>query len=88
DKMIIFDKKIKMDIATRKISFVQRFLQLSNEESIRKLEKILYSEIKDKEHFSPMTMDEFNEMIDKSEYDHKNGNVIDANDLLKQIDEW
>jgi hypothetical protein len=35
-----------------------------------------------------MTIDEFNVMIDKSEYDHKNGNIIDANDILKQIDQW
>jgi hypothetical protein len=77
-----------MDIATRKISFVQRFLQLSNEESIRKLEETLYSELKCKDQISPMTIEEFNQMIDKSEYDHKHGNVIEANDILKQIDEW
>lgn len=77
-----------MDIATRKISFVQRFLQLSNEESILKLEKILNSELNDKDHLTPMTIDEFNVMIDKSEYDHKNGNVNNAKDILKQIDQW
>ena len=79
-----------MDIATRKISFVQRFLQISDEKTIDKLEKLLYSEIKVKKsgEVSPMTIEEFNKRIDQSENDHKDGKVIEAKDILNQIDKW
>jgi len=77
-----------MDIAARKLNFVQGFLKLSDEKAIDKLERLLYSETKKSEQLSPMTIEEFNAMIDESENDHKNGNVIEAKNILKQIDKW
>lgn len=77
-----------MDIAARKLNFVQRFLKLSDEKTIDKLEKLLYKETKTTDEISPMTNEEFYAMIDKSEDDHKNGNVIEAKDILNQIDQW
>lgn len=77
-----------MDIAVRKLNFVQRFLNLSDEKTIDKLEELLYSETKRTEPLSPMSIDEFYSMIEKSENDHKNGNVIEAKDILNQIDKW
>ena len=36
----------------------------------------------------PMTNDEFNKMIDKSEADFKNGRVTEAKELLKIVESW
>lgn len=77
-----------MDITARKLNFVQQFLKLSDEKTIDKLEKLLYKETKTSDDHSPMTIEEFYAMIDKSENDHKNGNVIEAKDILNQIDKW
>jgi len=77
-----------MDIAARKLKFVERFLSLSDEKTLVKLERLLNTETKQSAHLSPMRIEEFNAMIDKSEEDYKNGNVIEAKAILKQIDEW
>jgi hypothetical protein len=79
-----------MDIQTRKIRFIQEILWLKNEKIIEKLEKVLHKEkgkIVDKE-FSPMTMKEFNAMIDQSENDSKNNRLYNAGEILKDIDTW
>ena len=36
----------------------------------------------------PMTNDEFNKMIDKSEEDFKNGRTTEAKELLKIVETW
>lgn len=79
-----------MDLQTRKIAFVQEFLSIQNEEIIFRLENFLKKEKEnniDKE-FSPMTMEEFQSRIDQSMEDSKNGRVIEAKDLLKEIKKW
>ncbi|RPH30742.1 MAG: hypothetical protein EHM93_15175 [Bacteroidales bacterium] len=79
-----------MDIQARKIHFVQEFLRVADDELVTKLERLLRIERKKKleEGLSPMTMKEFNEIIDKSEDDFKNGRVTEARNLLNQIDTW
>jgi len=79
-----------MDIQARKIHFVQEFLRVADEELVTKLERVLRIERKKKleEELSPMTMKEFNEIIDKSEDDFKNERVTEARNLLNQIDKW
>ena len=74
-----------MDIQTRKIQFVQAFLKLQSEKVIARFEELLNSE---NEEFQPMTMEEFNERIDKSLLDSKNDRVTEATDLLNEIKEW
>ena len=79
-----------MDIVSRKLSFVQEFLRISDEKLIAKLERLLRSERNKKifEDLNPMTMDEFNEIINLSEEDFKNGRVTEAKDLLKIVEKW
>lgn len=79
-----------MDIQARKIHFVQEFLRVADDELVTKLEKLLRIERKKKleKELSPMTLKEFNEIIDKSENDFANGRVTEARNLLKQIDSW
>ena len=79
-----------MDIQTRKINFVQEFLRLRNTKLIEKLEKILLEDkAKDYEaNLKPISIDNFNKMIDKSIEDVKHGNVINARDLKESVKKW
>ena len=79
-----------MDIQTRKINFVQEFLRLRNIKLIEKLEKILLED-KAKEYeanLKPMSVDNFNKMIDKSIDDAKQGNVVNARELKESVKKW
>ena len=79
-----------MDLQTRKIEFVQKFLNLQNEDTIAQLEQILLKEIetvKDND-FQPMTIEEFNIRIDESMDDSKNDRLIEASELEAKINEW
>lgn len=79
-----------MDIKARKLHFIQEFLQVSDEEIVAKLEKLLRIERKKKleEEIRPMTLKEFNETIDKSEDDFANARLTEARNLLNQINTW
>jgi len=79
-----------MDLQSRKISFVQEFLSIESEEIISRLENFLKKEkkINTTKEFSPMTMEEFQNRINQSMEDSKNGRVISSKDLLKEIKEW
>lgn len=79
-----------MDIQTRKINFVQEFLRLRNIELIEKLEKILLEDkVRDyTENLKPFSIVSFNQMIDKSIDDVKQGNVVDARDLKESVKKW
>ncbi len=79
-----------MDIQTRKINFVQEFLRLRNTKLIEKLEKILLEDkAKDYEaNLKPMSIDNFNKMIDKTIEDAKQGNIVNARELKESVKKW
>jgi len=79
-----------MDIQTRKINFVQEFLRLRNTKLIEKLEKILLEDkAKDYEaNLKPMSIDNFNKMIDKTIEDAKQGNIVNARELKESVRKW
>jgi hypothetical protein len=79
-----------MDLQARKIHFVQEFLRLNNENIISKFEQILHTEKKKlySEKFSPMSLPDFNQIIDNSEEDAANGRVKEIHELDKDIDSW
>lgn len=79
-----------MDIVSRKLNFVQEFLRISDEGLINKLEDFLRTERKKRlaKEIKPMTMNEFNHMIEQSEDDVKNGRGIEARELLKKAEKW
>lgn len=79
-----------MDIETRKIEFIQEFLKVQSEEVISRLEKLLRKENKNSEKvdFKPMTIEEFNERIDKSMEDSKNGRLTKASELKAKMERW
>lgn len=79
-----------MDLEARKISFVQEFLRLQNEEIISGLEKLLRkrkAELTEK-NFKPMTMEQYDAEIDQAMEDSKNGRMIKATDLKAKIQKW
>ena len=77
-----------MDIQNRKIEFVQAFLKLQSEEIILQFENLLKK--KAPENFDknlntkPMSLKEFNDRIDNSESDFKNGKYKSTTELLKK----
>ena len=79
-----------MDLQTRKIHFIREVLRLKNEEIIDKLEKILHQERKKKadKEFGPMSMDDFNSIIDQAENDSENDRLYHAGEILEDIDKW
>ena len=79
-----------MDLQTRKLNLIQELLQVGNEEIVAKLEKILKAERKTQfeKSLNPMSEEEFNKIIDNSESDIKNGRMITARDLKKDVASW
>ena len=76
-----------MDLQARKISFVQEFLRLKNEEIISGLESMLKkrkSEIYENE-LKPMSLENFNKEIDQALEDSENDRVIKASDLKSKF---
>lgn len=79
-----------MDLEARKISFVQEFLRLQNEEIVSGLEKLLRKRKAKliEENFKPMTKEQYNAEIDQALEDSKNGRMIKATDLKAKIQKW
>lgn len=75
-----------MDLQTRKIEFVQEFLKIQSEELISQLENLLKnkSTFDDNDFFNPMSIEEFNNRIDQSEDDFKNGRHKTTSQLLEK----
>lgn len=79
-----------MDLERRKITFVQEFLRLQNEEIICGLENLLRKkkiELLEKK-ITPMSIEQFNHEIDQSISDSENGRVISAIDLKEKVKKW
>jgi hypothetical protein len=79
-----------MNLESRKISFIQEFLRLQNEEIVSGLEKFLRqrkAELID-EDFKPMTMEQYDAEIDQAMEDSKNDRIIKATELKAKIQKW
>ena len=75
-----------MDLESRKISFIQEFLRLQNEEIIEGLEQLLRkkkAEVVEK-NIAPMTLEEFNDEIDQAMEDSKNNRMIELAELREK----
>ena len=79
-----------MDLQTKKVQLIQEVLRLKNEEIIDKLEKLLHQERKKiaEKDLSPMTLEQFNSLIDQAENDSGNNRIYNAGEILKDIDTW
>lgn len=79
-----------MNLEARKISFVQEFLRIQNEEIIGSLEKFLKNrkaELIDNT-FKPMSIEQYNNEIDQAMNDSENGRMIKATELKAKIQKW
>lgn len=79
-----------MDLQTRKLSFIQEFLRIQDEDILSELEKMLKNrraEVYEK-NLKTMSMEQFNSDIDKSLEDSSNDRVISAKDLKEEIKKW
>jgi len=78
-------------VNSRKLHFIEELLKVENEDIIIKLEAILQEErlkFLEQELGTPMSLKNFNAMIDKSENDLVEGKVTTANELKKKIQKW
>lgn len=77
-----------MNIEARKIEFVKEFLKLQSEEAITRLENILRKEKNSSNDllFEPMSQDELNKRIDKSESDFLNNRFKSSSELLAKYE--
>jgi hypothetical protein len=79
-----------MDLQTRKITFAQEFLRLQNEEIVKGLEDLLRKKKIElfEEKLTPMSIEQFNQEIDQSLMDSKEGRVTSAKELKKKVRKW
>ena len=79
-----------MNLETRKLSFIQEFLRLQNEERVSGLENFLRKrkiELLEND-LKPMSVEQFNKEIDQALDDSKNERIIKASDLKDKIQKW
>ncbi len=79
-----------MDLQARKITFVQEFLRLQNEEIIAGLEQFLRKKKAEQVDrlMIPMSIDQLNNEIDLSMNDSTEGRLTSAKDLKKKVGTW
>jgi len=77
-----------MNIESRKIEFVQAFLNLQSEELISQFEKLLKKAKQTEKELKPFTMEERHERIAKSEDDFENGRFKTQEELEKTSSNW
>lgn len=79
-----------MNLEARKISLVQEFLRIDNEKIISALENVLHK-IKSEnfdENLKSMSLNQFNEEIDKAIEDENKDRLINTKDLKDKIQKW
>lgn len=79
-----------MDLQARKLEFIKDFLELTSEEAVIKLERLLQEQRQSdfERDLSPMAVEELNSRIDRSLEDSKNDRLTDSKKLKSEIDKW
>lgn len=79
-----------MDLESRKLSFIQEFLRVQNEDIISGLEAFLKKRKTElfESNLKPMSLKQFNKEIDQALEDSKNGRVISVVDLKAKVQKW
>jgi len=76
-----------MDIQTRKIKFVQKFLSIKDEDMLLRFEELLkITQVECKRELKPFTIEELRQRIDQSEKDFENGHYKTTFEMLKKFD--
>lgn len=79
-----------MNIEAKKLSFIQEFLRIDNENIINALENLLRSSKSDifEANLKPMTLEQLNSEIDSALEDEKSNKITKAKDLKQKIQKW
>ncbi len=79
-----------MNIQARKLVLIEEFLGINDETILFKLETIIRQEKKKslETEMQPMSMNDFQEMIDQSEREIEKGLVVSHEGLKKKIKTW
>lgn len=87
---IFVERKLTMNIQTRKLELIEQFLHISDETLIAKLESFLKNEKQssDNQQPTPMSMEEFHAIIDSAKNEAETGKVISHQDLKKSLKAW
>lgn len=79
-----------MNLEARKLSLVQEFLRIDNENIIGALEKFLHKGKSDffEQNLKPKSLQQFYQEIDQALEDEKNSNLVSVNYLKDKIQKW
>ena len=79
-----------MNIQAKKLVLIEELLRINDEGFISKLELLIKDEKKKlrERDLTPLSIDEFHEMIDQSKRDSDAGRVISHNELKKKVNNW
>jgi len=79
-----------MDLEARKITFVQEFLRLQNEEIVSGLEDLLRKKKAEQyeQKLQPMSIDQYSKEIDLALLDSKEDRIISGIDLKNKAKQW
>ncbi len=82
---------MKTAVEIRKLNLIEEFLNLNNEDIIKKIEDLLKEEclkFLEQELKRPYSSEDFNAMIDNAEKDAAEGKVMSSAQLKQQINTW
>jgi len=84
------ERNKNMNIQARKLILIEEFLRISDENLITKIESFIKQEKKAslEKSLNPMSINEFNEMIDQAKRDSEAGRVISHQELKKKVKSW
>lgn len=74
-----------MDIDARKISFIQKFTRLQNEDSLKMFELLLEIE---NQNLQPMTHEEYKSQVKEGLEDYKAGRTTSTENFQKEVKNW
>ncbi|MGD1318864.1 hypothetical protein [Chryseobacterium sp. 2R14A] len=79
-----------MNLEARKISFVQEFLRIDNEDIISALENFLRKNRTEvfEQNLKPMSIEKLNQEIDEALEDEMNNRLTSAKNLKQKIEKW
>ena len=79
-----------MDLEARKLEFIEEYIRLADEKIVLKFEKLLRSEKEKAATLSlkPLTQTDLDNLIDESETDIQQGNVLSHNSVKQSVTSW
>ena len=87
---LFLQKKIAMDLQTRKIHFIQDFLKYANDSLVARFEELLTQErnMAFEKEIKPMSLKEYEQRIERAVEDVNNNRVKSARNLKNEIASW